>query len=60
MKQKKLINNKELHNFPFNYKYQVITLDNNCIIKNFKEGKISNIQNDNSKLETFYKLISTC
>lgn len=62
MKQKQLIPEQELRNFPFLYKFLTVPED----LRNAPSvemtphvaGRIQAIQNDNARLETFYKCIS--
>jgi hypothetical protein len=60
MRNNNIVNKKNLHHFPFNYRKLKIqrmkkTCDNPLIQK---AGKITTIQNENAYLEDFYKSIS--
>lgn len=62
MKDHKLIPEQELHNFPFLYKFLIVPNDsvNDTRVEPLPHiaGRIKAIQNDNTRLETFYKCIS--
>lgn len=62
MKQKQLIPDQELRNFPFLYKFLIVPEDfgdaPSVEMMPHVAGRIPAIQNDNALLETFYKCIS--
>lgn len=62
MKQKQLIPEQELRKFPFLYKFLTVPEDlgnaPSVEMTPHVAGRIQAIQNDNARLETFYKCIS--
>jgi hypothetical protein len=61
-KENRLIPEDALCLFPFNYSYLLLPEEMNDEEMNFthKSGKIDDLQNDNAKIEPFYKNISRC